>query len=258
MEATGLVVGIVGLAGLFNNAIDWFDYIQIGKSFGTKVETSLLKLDNARLKLSRWGDAAGLSGGVDNATSLPPSIGSLAEIRQAERNLGQIVKLFEDARKVSEGFKDGGQSEEQNDLFNERTDMDLITASLHQKMVQISRKRQNRASLTRKAKFAVYGEAQLKVLIEDITKLTDDLVELFPATKSKQRAICGQEVQEFSENFRILITAATDVDDLLVTALSEILKPVENLNTFRNERSVVQQQGTATGGHFDLKVGMPW
>lgn len=52
MEPTGLAVGILAIAGLFNNAIDCFEYVQINRSFGQGYQTGLLKLDGVRLRLS--------------------------------------------------------------------------------------------------------------------------------------------------------------------------------------------------------------
>jgi len=61
MEAAGLTVGVVALAGLFNNAVDCFDYVQAGRSFGKNSQICLTKLSNAQLRVSRWGESVGLS-----------------------------------------------------------------------------------------------------------------------------------------------------------------------------------------------------
>ena len=90
MEPIGLTVGIVGLVSVFNNAVDCFEYVQLGRSFGTNFQTSLLKLDNARLRLSRWGQAVGLSGDVANVQSLQSTNLAEEDISKAERLLGQI------------------------------------------------------------------------------------------------------------------------------------------------------------------------
>jgi hypothetical protein len=34
MEVGGLTVGVLALAGLFNNAVDCFEYVQLGRNFG--------------------------------------------------------------------------------------------------------------------------------------------------------------------------------------------------------------------------------
>lgn len=66
MEAGSLAIGIVALAGLFNNALDCFEYIQLGRCFSTNFQTGLLKLGNARLRLSRWGESVGLTSELQN------------------------------------------------------------------------------------------------------------------------------------------------------------------------------------------------
>lgn len=91
MEPTGLAVGIIALAGLFNNAVDCFEYVQLGRSFGTNFQTSLFKLDNARLRLSRWGQAVGLSGDIASVQSLQSAKLSQEDIPKAEKLLGQIL-----------------------------------------------------------------------------------------------------------------------------------------------------------------------
>lgn len=53
MESAGLAVGVFAIAGLFNNAVDCMDYVQIGRAFQEDFATSVLKLDDTRLRLSR-------------------------------------------------------------------------------------------------------------------------------------------------------------------------------------------------------------
>ena len=68
-EAAGLVVGVVALAGLFNNTVECFEFVQLARTFGKNFQTSQLKLDNARLRLSRWGESLHLDEDVCNTTS---------------------------------------------------------------------------------------------------------------------------------------------------------------------------------------------
>lgn len=87
MEPVGFAVGVVGLASLFTNVIDCLNYIHIGRNFGGDFETNLIKLGNAMLKLSCWGEAVGLSGSVFDASYLPYWI-KPEEAEKAERTLG--------------------------------------------------------------------------------------------------------------------------------------------------------------------------
>ncbi|KAF2022602.1 hypothetical protein EK21DRAFT_105696 [Setomelanomma holmii] len=59
-EAAGLVVGVVALAGLFNNTVECFEF------------TSQLKLDSARLRLSRWGKSLDLDKDDDSLVVYNP------------------------------------------------------------------------------------------------------------------------------------------------------------------------------------------
>ncbi|KAJ5250504.1 hypothetical protein N7489_000914 [Penicillium chrysogenum] len=68
-EAAGFAIGVVSLATTFDNFIGCFEYIHLGKAFGADFQDCLLRLDNARLRLSRWGEAVGLSQVDENTKS---------------------------------------------------------------------------------------------------------------------------------------------------------------------------------------------
>lgn len=50
-------LAVAGLAGLFTACVDRFEYLQLGHQFGKSYQRSLLKLDIAKLRLSRWARA---------------------------------------------------------------------------------------------------------------------------------------------------------------------------------------------------------
>jgi Prion-inhibition and propagation len=104
MKPVGLTASPFHLVDLFNNAIDWFEYIQLARNFGTTFQSSLLKLDIERLRLSRWGKAIGISGDVSDLQLLQCSSISEYEIKEAEDLLGLGLKLMKDAKGVSDKF----------------------------------------------------------------------------------------------------------------------------------------------------------
>ncbi|KAH7081992.1 small s protein [Paraphoma chrysanthemicola] len=181
MEVGGLAVGIVALAGLFNNAMDCFEYVQLGCSFGNNFQTNLLKLDNARLRLSRWGQAVGLSGDLEDALSLQEATVQKEDIDKAERVLGHILDLFAEAEEISAKYK---RSVKPDDLGQ----------SLHAKMRKLCIKRQNGTMLRQKVKWALYEEKHFKSLIEDIIELVCAFAEVFLAVKQEQLRLCEFEV----------------------------------------------------------------
>jgi hypothetical protein len=54
-EAAGLIVSVVPLAGLLNNTVECSKFVQLGRTFGKDFQTSQLKLDSTRLRLSKTG-----------------------------------------------------------------------------------------------------------------------------------------------------------------------------------------------------------
>jgi Prion-inhibition and propagation len=52
-EAAGLAVSVIALTGLFSNAVECFEVIQLGRNFGKNFQTNQPKLNSARLRLSR-------------------------------------------------------------------------------------------------------------------------------------------------------------------------------------------------------------
>lgn len=102
MEPVGLGIGIAGLAGAFTACIDCFEYIQLGRQFGQDFGKCLLKLDTAKLRMSRWGVAIRLG----SEPHLPPQLSvTEEEIILAKSLLEQILESFEDAERISARFK---------------------------------------------------------------------------------------------------------------------------------------------------------
>lgn len=102
MEPASLGVSVIALVGLFDNALNCFKHVQVAKSFGSDYQTYVLRLQNLRLRLSRWGEAVGLgeqstAGDQPRTTALPESA-----VKQAEVLVGHIVRLFSDTEELAE------------------------------------------------------------------------------------------------------------------------------------------------------------
>ena len=223
-EAAGLAVGVVALAGLFNSTVECFEFVQLGRNFGKDFRTSQLKLDNARLRLSRWGKSLGLNDNIQETQSLGNHFGVDKDIKQAESMLGQIIDLFADAEGVSNKYKNRKKADDASLMIcNPQTDLEPTMADLHLKMRQLSIDRQKRSGLRQKAKWALYEEKHFRRLIEDITELVNSLVDLFPASEELQRRLCATEVSMLGDNEGLseLKEIATAQDKFLADALAE-------------------------------------
>ncbi|KAF3481171.1 kinesin light chain [Arthroderma uncinatum] len=242
-EAAGLVVGVVGLAALFNNAVECFDYVQLGRKFGKDFQTCQLKLDNAKLRLSRWGAALGLNEGAGGRLKIPPQ-----EMAQAEALMGQILELFADAEGISDKFKCQARTDVADvttDLSlavcDPRTDLDPALRELHEKMRELAITRQKQTGLRQKAKWALYEKKNFTGLLEDITELVDALVNLFSASQSRQRELCESEVAVLGgtgNNLSLLRDIAAQQDRLLETVINNVV----------NNNITTTFQGPANGG----------
>jgi hypothetical protein len=218
-EAVGLIVGGVGLASLFTTCIDCFEYVQLGRQFGTNYQRSLLKLDIVKLRLSRWADAVN-----DSQQHYNVAIGSTSEASKVQEILSEIIELFANAEKVSAKYK---MRAKPGDLvaYNADADLEPDLRSMHNKMRELAIKRQKRSSFAQKAAWALYEEKHFHRLIEDVTTLVDGLVELFPATRGRLQQLSLEEAQEIEEEpcLVILEEATGDIDPLLQTSVQQAL-----------------------------------
>jgi hypothetical protein len=115
-ETAGLVVGAVSLAAIFTNCVDCFEYVQLGRNFGTDYQRSLLKLDIAKLRLSRWADAVDESRNQHQVATRTP-----ADARKVEALLGEIVACFADAERVSQRFQSNHDNASELQVYDTST-----------------------------------------------------------------------------------------------------------------------------------------
>ncbi|KAJ2896758.1 P-loop containing nucleoside triphosphate hydrolase protein [Zalerion maritima] len=69
MDATGVVLGVAGLAGLFSTCVDCFHLIQRGCTFDRDYRILETKFDNQELRLCAWGRACGLISSNNSSAS---------------------------------------------------------------------------------------------------------------------------------------------------------------------------------------------
>ncbi|OQN95378.1 hypothetical protein B0A48_18613 [Cryoendolithus antarcticus] len=184
MEPVSLGIGNASLAGLFETAIDGFRYVRVGQEFGTDLQTNCLMLDNAQVRLSRCGEAVGLSVQTAAATSLQNTTVSKEDIDRAEDRL------------VTNDFR--AKKESENEI-----EINLImppgTRTLRERMQKICHQRQRGTSIGKKAKWAIYKKEHFQNLVGNVDTLVRDLVELFPATHPSQSVLCDEEAEEFRD-----------------------------------------------------------
>lgn len=223
MEPAGLAIGVAGLAGLFSACVDCFEYIQLGRQFGHDYGKCLLRLDAARLRLSRWGAAMGLAPGQPALQKQQMAYYSSQEMRLAQSLLRQIWDTFEDAERISSRYmghvlthNTGGPT----DLIVYDADTADISPDyrrVHLAMRELTQRRQKAIGLRKRAMWALYDKKNFDRMIEDVTGFINQLVDLFPAAQDDQRALCRTEVAAFprAQDLALLSDIAYEDDRIL-------------------------------------------
>lgn len=239
-EAFGVVAGAMGIAGLFNNCVDCFEYITLARNFDRDFQTAQLRLDLARVRFTRWGEVVGVN----------PRSGLDIPSRQAQevaaKVLWQIFVLFDESARVSDKFS-GEQQQRQTPLTGSGTapttlavDMydpgaDRSVVELHSKLSELARRRKRRVGLVAKAKWALHRGKYLDRLIDQITSLVDQLFTLVEDDKDAPRrtdSIVADEIATFSlPELRRIKEIAADTDNLLCDRATQEVKKQDNSHT---------------------------
>lgn len=227
MEPLGLGVGLVGLAGLFSQVLECFEYVHVARHMGKTYTYYSLRLDNSRLRLTRWSSSVDLQ-------HVPKR-----ENDQVEAILNSIIAYFDEAKVLSEEFKAANKDPEAQrtkaDGGDERftpEDGERNTSVLLQEMRRISLKRNPSNSKRKKTKWAIYSENHMKELVERVSSLTTELIDLFPAAKGAQEKLCAVEIWDLTQGLRALREAVEGQDDILTSALGMMLDPVVSVGYY--------------------------
>ncbi|KAI4265738.1 MAG: hypothetical protein L6R38_009210 [Xanthoria sp. 2 TBL-2021] len=223
MESAGLAIGVAGLAGLFSACVDCFEYIQLGRQFGHDYGKCLLKLDAARLQLSRWGASIGLSTVNSSLQRQLVASATSQEMRLAEDLLRQILDTFEDAKRIAArytGYVSASTTGSSTDLVvydADTADINSDFQRVHHRMRELAQQRQKTIGIRKKAKWALYEKKRFDRMIEDVMVFINQLVNLFPAAEDNQRGLCKLEVEAFQkpQELALLNDAAQGDDEIL-------------------------------------------
>jgi hypothetical protein len=219
-ETAGLVIGAVSLTTIFTSCVDCFEYIQLGRNFGKDYQRSLLKLDIAKLRLSRWADAVNES---HNQYQVP--VRTTGDAQKVQALLGEVVDCFADAERVSQRFETKGNKATELQVYDANTELEPNIRRMHDKMRDLALRRQRRSSFRQKTAWALYEKKSFDRLISDVVELIEGLTQLFPATQQRQSELVVEEVREIQSQpaFAEVETAAEGIDTLLASSIQQAL-----------------------------------
>jgi Prion-inhibition and propagation len=240
MEPVGFTVGVAGLVGTFTACVDCLDYIRIGRSLGADHQTAILKLDLARLRLTRWGRSVGIVQGdqdIDEAvavTQLKSNLGAPEKDFETVTNtLGKLFTLFKSAE-TSNRLSSRIEWEDETD--NSTLDADI--AFLHKRMRNLAIQRQKESTVLQKTAWALYRKKDFINLVDQITELTSALVEVAPV-KAQQQELCRVEVEEISNDRSLVV-----LNDILADSTSDKNAHLDDLLHETVVKAMDERRGT--------------
>lgn len=202
MEAIGLGVGVVGLAGLFSACVDCLQLIQQGRYLGKDYLLLETKFTNQRLRLVTWGRACGMTNlkGYNerlNEEELRPCI---------EATLLQIVNLFHDGRELQRKY--GLRLEEgkttalsASPTVNATAHWGTVGTSTFRRKFRNLKQRvertQKQAGIRLITKWAIDDKMKFTELVQHLKDLVDDLERFtkYLGIEDRQREIIRDEVE---------------------------------------------------------------
>ncbi|KAL8377078.1 hypothetical protein RB595_007968 [Gaeumannomyces hyphopodioides] len=219
-EIFGTVSGALNVAALFNNCVDCFEYVQLGRHFGRDYERCQLKVRIAQARLSRWGQAVAIHEDARFASASPTDTST----QQIQAILEEISMLFQSVQKTSKRYELGAKQEDLV-LFQE-TDMQPAFQRLCGRLGSVVRQRQNDTSLVKKAAWALYDSKNLDKLIKELTGLVDDLEKIYPVKAARQ--LVEEEIEEVDDAPALMAVsdAGAEIDPVLAEAAAEKAKGI--------------------------------
>lgn len=217
-EVFGIVSGALSVASLFNNCVDCFEYIQLGRHFGSDFERYQLQLDVSRVRLSRWGAAVRVNqqDRFDEASPDP-------EVALARDILEDIRDMFQNLHQKSSKYRSRAALEAP--AVQAVADPETMSAGarrLHGRLMAIARSRQKTTSLSKKVSWAIYDQRHFGNMVRELAGHINALEKLFPVGPVAKQ-LAQVEVDEVNEEpeLEALRAASTEIDGVLARAAEE-------------------------------------
>lgn len=226
-EIFGIVTGAMSVAALFNNCVDTFEYIQLGRHFGQDFDRCQLKLDLAKTRLGRWGEVVGINRD-ERFTSAT----------QTDKVVEVVLGIFEDmdicfkaAEEKSKRYAKRAGEEER--MVCDDSSMKPVFQRLHSHCKEITRRRKKSVGILKKSTWALYDGKSLETIINQILSWIDELEKLFPNEQATLQKAAEIEIKEVDDepSLKTLKDVARDIDPDLEQAVERKVASIEGSNS---------------------------
>ncbi|EXM20379.1 hypothetical protein V3481_007539 [Fusarium oxysporum f. sp. vasinfectum] len=226
-EIFGVAAGALSTAGLFNNCVDCFNYIQIARQFREDFPQYRLRLDVAKCRLARWGAAID----INNDPRFSHSESTDRTVALAQSILQEIVARFETVQKISSRY---ARDIEQSSMeVCTEADLGPVPRRLHNNFPALTIKRYNSVGLLKKTSWALYHKKHMGSLIDDIIASIEDLETTLPASPGAVSRLVEIEIEEVNDEqeFRMVQDVAEGLDPILYDLSKEKLQEITGKNS---------------------------
>lgn len=258
-----------GIITSFATVLQCFEYIQIARNFEDDYEFYQLKLDIARLRLSRWGEAAGIgqvtnpsgeasSGSIESASASALRI-SEEKHGDAEHCFHKIHQLFKRAQRDSADLN--SHSTPESAPCDPTDDLPPRGKRLRLKLLAFVEKRRgqivNQANIF---KWVFYKKERFDEFLNKLLDLIKELEELFPPeTKKKLEELSKEEFDEIRTGNLTVLKDVVECDPYLEALVKEALmgQPQSTQKHISISAGINNgvQQGTHNGNMNGLTFG---
>ncbi|KAJ3528123.1 hypothetical protein NM208_g10356 [Fusarium decemcellulare] len=202
MEAAGLVLGALGISGLFTACIQNFDIVVNSRNFGHEFDLLCTQLGLQRIRLVLWGESLGLVPGPSEKRIPYHTMIERDDIRPAiESTLNHLCLLLQNAEVVTGKYKlEDGVKGVQEIQPASSTGLAIFRERFESFKARI-RKNQKAKSTWEVTRWAIHDSAKFKAMIGNIKDLMDGLESITSTlgVLERQHALLTEEVESISD-----------------------------------------------------------
>ena len=210
MEAAGLAVGAVSLAGIFSACVDCFHYVQSGKNYEYDTEILMAKFHVQHVRLYLWGHLVGLTQETDSE-----SHEMLAEqrfgVRRCLEGIRQALTMSSDLIEkyglIQIELEDTSGNQH---LLPSRADK--LRSSLGSLLPEVKPTGSGPSVLSR-AKWSFCDKGKFIDLLEDLKDFIDGLHSIVPAIQPRHNRLVQRGIESVRDSEALeLVIDATEKD----------------------------------------------
>ncbi|KAK0725113.1 prion-inhibition and propagation-domain-containing protein [Lasiosphaeris hirsuta] len=230
MEVAGLVLGTLGIAGLFKSCVENFDIVVRAKDFSEEFDLLCTQLSLQRVRLLIWGESLGLVP-RENGKSCYNTAVDRSDIRPAiESTLHHLRNLLAKADVITGRYETQEGLQPSALLQNESKGMTIFKSKFDKFKARL-RQAQKDAPTWKITRWSVHDYNKFRELITAIRELLDSLESITTALGllQQQQAALVEEVESLSDtkSLRLLQTVASR------SSASAALKAISDTASYR-------------------------